>query len=192
MSTVPSLLLTDSTMPVSFCAAGSNCALAMLGYFGHRLHMVAEVRDELERKAIADGSPALRRFLDEFPEERVRVLDRELAVKVAVAKKVIQLPGAHPNEDLGEVASVFYAAQCRDAGEVFAVVTDDGEGKKLARDRALEVITTASLVLEMVDAEAFPYADGERVWRKCVGRKRWKEYRAAVERVCPERIPAPR
>lgn len=71
MSVVSRLLLTDSTMPVNFCKAGANCALAMLTYLGESLYMVAEVREELERKAEVDGSPALRRFLDKFPGERV-------------------------------------------------------------------------------------------------------------------------
>ncbi len=179
-------------MPVNFCEAGANCALAMLDHLGDRLHMVADVWEELERKASVDGSPALRRFLDEFPGQRVRTLDLQLAAEVAAAKKVTQIPGSHTNEDLGEIATVFYAARRRDEGEVFKLITDDREGKRLALDRDLEIFTTPTLIVEMVGAASFAYADGDRVWRQCFSnRQRWKGFRAAVERECPERLPDP-
>ncbi len=181
------LLLTDSTMPVSFCSAGANSARSMLSYLGERLHMVADVREELERKA--EGSAALRAFLDDFPGHRVRVLDLSLLAEVAEARKAVSVAGAHPREDVGEIASVFYADARRRHGEEFAVITDDRYGKTLARDRRLEVVTTPSLVVEMVCAEALPYADGARVWRACfTNRDKWQGFGEQVRRACPELV----
>ena len=148
MSHIPKLLLTDATMPVNFCEAGATCGMAMLDYLGEALHMVREVEGELERKA--KRIPALQRFLDEFPDERVRHLDLELVTEVALVKKVVQVPGAHADEDAGEIASVLYAAHRRELGKTFTVVTDDNEGKNLARDRKLTVLTTQALVHQMV------------------------------------------
>lgn len=189
MRDISRLLLTDSTMPMNFCEAGANCALAMLSYLGDGLHMVGEVQEELERKA--KSSPALQRFLDEFPTERVRRLDVELVAQVALVKQVMQLPGSHPDEDVGEIASVLYAARRREMGETFDVITDDNEGKRLARDRDLKIITTQDLVSQMVCAEALDYADGDRVWRCCFSNpQRWKGYRERIHRECPDRLVA--
>lgn len=188
---VGKLLLTDSTMPVNFCKAGANCALAMLEYLGEGLYMVADVKEELERKAEADGFSALRRFLDEFPDRRVRTLSLELLADVAAVKKVVQIAGSHSKEDAGEIASVLYAASRRDEGEVFDVITDDGEGKKLARDRQLTVVTTQSLVVTMVCVGALEYRDGDRVWRQCFSNpQRRKGFKERVERDCPHRLVA--
>jgi hypothetical protein len=190
VSVVSRLLLTDSTMPMNFCEAGANCALAMLEHLGESLHMVTDVKEEIERKA-SGGSPALRRFLDEFPEERVHTLDLGLAASVAVAKKAIQLPGSHPDEDVGEIASVFYAVQRREEGETFDLVTDDSAGRKLARDRDLKVVTTPSLVIELVCAGALMYSDGDRVWRRCFSNpQRWKKYKERIKQECPSRVAA--
>lgn len=189
MSAVSDLLLTDSTMPVSFCAAGANLARAVLEYLGERLYMVADVREELERKA--DGSAALHAFLSEFPDERVRALDLSTAARVAEAKKAVTVAGAHPREDLGEIASVFYAEARREQGEEFAVITDDHYGKTLARDRKLKVVTTPGLVVEMVCAEALAYADGDRVWRGCfTNRSKWNGFGDSVRQACPDRVPS--
>ena len=186
MRFVSDLLLTDSTMPVSFCDAGANLAGSLLTYLGDRLHMVADVHEELERKA--EGSAALRAFLGAFPDERVRVLDLSVAAKVAEARKAVSVAGTHPREDVGEIASVFYAEVRREQGEEFTVITDDHYGKTLARDRQLKVVTTPSLVVEMVCAEALAYADGERVWRACfTNRDKWKGFGERVRQYCSER-----
>ncbi len=187
MSIVSDLLLTDSTMPVCFCDAGGNLARTLLAYLGERLYMVSDVREELERKA--EGSAALRAFLSDFPDERVRVLDLSIAAKVGEARKAVSVPGTHPREDTGEIASVFYAEVRREQGEKFTVITDDSYGKTLARDRQLKVLTTPGLVVEMVCAEALAYADGERVWRACfTNRDKWKGFGERVRQVCPERV----
>lgn len=98
----------------------------------------------------------------------------------AAAIKVCQVPGQHPEEDRGEVATVFYAAQRCAEGEKFSVLTDDHFGRRLARDRGLGLLTTPELVLGMVDDGALPTKDGERVWRECTPRKAWSSFKERV------------
>jgi hypothetical protein len=189
VSVVSGLLLTDSTVPVNFSKAGGNCAIAMLKHLGERLHMVAEVHGELTR--LAAESVSLQRFLEEFPEDRVRTLSRELTATVGAVQKTINAAGTHPREDIGEIATVFYAEQRRDEGEVFDLITDDHTGRTLASDRGLKVITTPSLVVEMVCAGALDYSDGNRVWQRCfTNRAKWKVFRERIERDCPQRLAA--
>jgi hypothetical protein len=172
------LLLTDSTMPVSFCKAGIGCAKAMAKHLGSSVHMVDEVHLELERKA--EEIAALKSFLEEWPPNPVRQLDVELKAQVAQVLKARQVPGQHPDEDRGEVATVFYANERREEGELFDVVTDDGFGKQLARDRGLEVVTTASITIDLVRAEVLSLKDGKRVWQECTSRAQWARFEEAV------------
>lgn len=174
-------LLTDSTMPVNFCRAGIGCARAMADHLGHRLHMVSDVHEELWRQT--RSFPALESLLEVWPRTPVRELDLELKADVARVLKARRSPGEHPSEDRGEVATVFYAERRRNDGEGFEVVTDDGFGKRLARDRGLAVLTTPKLVAQMASQEAISMKDGERVWRHCFSnRDLWKEFAAAVDR----------
>lgn len=175
------LLLTDSTMPVSFSKAGSRSAHAMARFLDGRVFMVSDVRTELLR--ISKRLPALARLMESWPENHVRELDLRLKADVAAAIKARLVPGQHPDEDRGETATVLYAASQRDAGEHFGIVTDDVYGKRLARDRELEVVTSAELVLEMVRANALSPKDGKRVWRHSVGRSRWNHFDQALARV---------
>jgi hypothetical protein len=189
VSVVAGLLLTDSTAPVNFSKAGGNCAIAMLQHLGARLHMVAEVHEELVR--LAKESVSLQRFVDEFPADRIRSLSRELTAMVGAAQKAMNAAGTHPREDIGEIATVFYAEQRRDEGEVFDLITDDHTGRTLASDRSLKVITTPSLIVEMVCAGALDYSDGNRVWQSCfTNRAKWKGFRERIERDCPQRLAA--
>lgn len=83
----------------------------------------------------------------------------------------------HPDEDRGEIATIFYAVSRREAGEEeFKVITDDQYGKTLARDRGLGLVTTADIAVEMVQADVLSHADGKRVWRQCVSRARWNDF----------------
>lgn len=172
------LLLTDSTMPVSFSKAGSRSARAMAMHLGDRVHMVSDVYVELQR--LARRLPALARLLEDWPPNPVLELDVSLKADVAAAIKARHIPGQHLDEDRGELATVFYAASRRDTGEDFKVITDDSYGKTLARDRGLELVTTAEIVLEMVQAEDLSHADGKRVWRQCVSKRRWNEFDSAL------------
>lgn len=161
----------------------------MVDYFGDRLHMVADVHAELER--LSEGFAPLTRFLEDWPAGRIRQLSPELTLKVAASIKVRQVPGQHIKEDQGETATVFYAEARRGDGEVFEVITDDGYGKTLARDRRFRPITSPSIVVQMVCAGALAYRDGQRVWQQCFAnnRARWKQFRTQVEQSCPERVP---
>lgn len=167
-------------MPVGFSKAGTRCAHAMAGYLGDRVYMVSDVHVELER--LSRRLPALAKLLKNWPSNAVRELDLSLKVEVAEAVKARYVPGQHPDEDRGEIATIFYAADRRDAGEHFKIVTDDSFGKQLARDRKLKLLTTAELTLEMVQAEAISHADGKRVWRQCVSKRGWKDFDGALAR----------
>jgi hypothetical protein len=124
--------------------------------------------------------PALARLLEDWPPNPVLELNKGLKEDVATAIKARWVPGSHPNEDRGEIATVFYAAARQEEGESFAVVTDDAYGKTLVRDRDLPLVTTAELVLEMVQADALSRTDGKRVWRQCVSKRRWPDFDVAL------------
>jgi hypothetical protein len=152
----------------------------MAHFLGTQVHMVKDVHEELER--IGKGLPALKALLDEWPPNPIRELSLELKATVAAAMKARQIPGQHPDEDRGETATVFYAAQQRGLGEVFSIVTDDVYGKQLARDKKFEVLSTPALTLDMVRSSALSSADGKRIWRHCVRQSRWKDFDAALAR----------
>lgn len=174
------LLLTDSTMPVSFCRAGIGPARAMANFLGDRTHLVEDVLAELER--LAGGLPALAALLEGWPSTPARQLDLNLKADVAVALKARQISGGHPDEDKGEIATVFFAEHRRGLGEEFTIATDDSYGKRLASDRGFEILTTPALALQMICAEALSEADGKRVWQRSTSRSRWKEFGPALDR----------
>lgn len=140
--------------------------------------MVEDVNVELER--LASSLPALDALLRDWPPNPVRELGLSLKADVASAIKARQVPGQHPSEDVGEVATVLYAARRREEGEIFDVLTDDRYGKELARDRGLTFVTTPRLVVDMVAANALAEHDGKRVWQECVPRKAWGEFEKAL------------
>ena len=140
--------------------------------------MVEDVYEELERLSAA--LPPLAALLKDWPPNPVRRLDISLKAEAAAAIKATHLPGDHPRTDAGEVATVLYAARQRELGETFDVLTDDGLGKALARDRGLTLVTSPGLVIEMVRASALEAKDGRRVWQQCLPRKRWREFDDAV------------
>ncbi|HSK49597.1 MAG TPA: hypothetical protein VK889_03785 [Solirubrobacterales bacterium] len=172
------LLLTDATMPVSFCKAGIGSARVMAAHLGPRVHMVEDVHLELQR--LAASLPALETLLEDWPPNPVRELGLDLKARVAQVIRARQIPGHHPDEDRGELATIFYAAQRREAGEAFEVITDDRFGKQLARDRGLGLVTTPQLVIELVTAGQLPKKEGERVWRYCTPRKAWSRFHEEV------------
>ncbi len=167
-------------MPMSFCQAGIGCARAMARYLGDRVHMVEDVHTELRR--LSEDLPALGALLEDWPPNPIRKLDLDLKAEVATAIKARHVPGQHRNEDRGEIATVLYAIQQRVAGEAFGVITDDGYGKALARDRGLELVTTPELAIAMVRAAALTEKDGRRVWQRCVSRRSWNQFDRALAR----------
>jgi hypothetical protein len=152
----------------------------MAEYLEARLHMVSDVHAELQR--LSPRFPALAGLLEDWPLNPVRELSLATKAGVAAAIKARQVPGQHPNEDRGEIATVLYAAERRDSGEIFEIITDDGFGKQLARDRRFKLLTTPSLTVQMVRDGALPHADGKRVWRQCVSRSGWKDFDRALAR----------
>ena len=127
--------------------------------------MVKYVEGELERHTA--GKPTLDRFLRELEQSRVRHLGFELTVQVAQILQARAEPGAHPDEDLGETATVLYAEERAAAGEKFTVVTDDRSGKDLARQRSLTCVDSPAVIKEMVRTGAMSVDDGKRVSREC-------------------------
>ena len=87
-----SLLLTDSTMPVSFSKAGVRSAHAMARHLGDRVHMVSDVHIELQR--LSQRLPALAKLLRGWPLNPVRELDLHLKGEVAAAIKARQFRGS--------------------------------------------------------------------------------------------------
>jgi hypothetical protein len=177
---MPQHLLTDSTMPVSFCKAGIGSARAMAEFLGPDVYVVEDVHEELKR--LAERLSALKSLLKEWPSNPVRELDLQLKAQVAAALKARRLPGMHQAEDRGEVATVLYAVERRALGELFQIVTDDRYGKQLAHDRGFKLVTTPGLVLRMVREEALPRSDGKRVWQQSMPRQKWKEFDVALTR----------
>ena len=172
------LLLTDSTMPVSFCKAGIASARVMAEYLGARVHLVEDVDVELRR--LATELPALATLLEDWPLNPVRQLDLSLKAEVALAIKARHVPGQHPEEDRGEIATVFYAAKRLEEGELLDVITDDRFGKQLVRDRGLGLVTTPNLVIELARSGALSVKEGERVWRHCTPRAAWGRFKDEV------------
>lgn len=170
-------------MPMSFCKAGIGCARRMAEHLGDSVHMVEDVHLELER--LSKGLPALEALLKDWPPNPVRKLGLPLKAEVASAIKARHVVGTHSREDLGEIATVLYAVRLREEGEIFDVLTDDGYGKTLVRDRELTLVTTADVVIEMVHAKALTEKDGERVWRQCVSRRRWSAFKDTLARPSP-------
>ena len=160
----------------------------MAEYLGEEVYIVADVHQELKRKS--SGLPALERLLEEWPRTEVRSLSVELRDTVAAVLMVQEAPEDDPIEDQGETATIFYAEECRAVGEVFVVATDDRQGKRLAREKGLDFVTTEQLVVEMVCAGALAYNDGKRVWQEAVPRAGWQRYEQEIERECPGRKPS--
>lgn len=177
-------------MPVNFCKAGANSALAMLKHFEESIFLVADVHEELTRHA--KKSAAIKRLMEEWPTDQILELDLDLTVEVASILKLRQMIGRHPRSDAGEIATVLFAAKARAQGTAeYTVVTDDTFGKELARDRSLGLRTSQQVIVEMVCAGSLSYQDGERVWRQCfANRSKWSSYRPAVAESCPDRVPS--
>jgi hypothetical protein len=161
----------------------------MAEYLGDDVHIVADVHEELKRKS--KEIPALATLLDSgWPSTEARRLSIELRDTVAAVLMVQEAPEDDPGEDQGEYATVFYAEERRDAGEVFVIATDDRTGKTLAREKGMQSVNTPQLLVEMVCAGALSYGDGRRVWQACVPRAGWKDYEDRIKADCPKMVPS--
>lgn len=182
-------VLADTTVFCNFADAGGN-ALAALAEHLPQLNVVADVKAEIERRFHHAGHSSLRPLVDAWPFREPVTLPPLVRQEVASVLAVQRF--SHPDEDLGETATVFYARHRRDeASEEWLVLTDDTQGRKLAAVKRVSVADTPALVIEMVCAGALDLNLGRRVWRSrfANSRPKWKEYEDAVRTACPDRLP---
>jgi hypothetical protein len=185
-STGEAVLLTDSSILVNFCAISAGDAL--VGYLGERLFVVEAVMNELRRLAEKSEHLGLKRLLDGGWPAAAKVLpvDREVEADIAAAMRFAADPAKHPDEDLGETATVLYAVAERAAGREFQILTDDGGGKEKARQRGFRWSHSGMLAVEMVGAGTLSYDHGRRIWAKAVSAGGAAAYHEAVALQHPE------
>lgn len=182
-------ILADTTVFCNFADAGASALNALAGHVS-QLQVVADVQAEIERRYCHAGHASLRPLVDAWPFGDALTLPVPLRQEVASVLAVRRF--SHPDEDLGETATVFYARHRRDeAAENWLVLTDDTQGRKLAERKGVAVTDTPALVIEMVCVGALDLKLGGRVWRSrfASNRKKWNEYEVAVRAACPERLP---
>lgn len=163
-------LLSDSTLPVNFCKCGLALAEKFADYFGDQIHIVHDVRVELIRNPWK--ITALDEFLKIWPRTAVIHVSETIREELSDIQKINRRNFIHDNEDIGEYATVFHA---RDAlkvdGTKFTILTDDGDGKMLARREGLVVSDTPSLVIEMAVAQHLSEQEACAVWNAALPRK---------------------
>ena len=183
------VVLSDSTAPMAFCRVGAGQSL--LDYLEARLIVTREVLGELKRNVAA--VPALHvtiTWLEEDEGQRVHDLTPEHVLEVTDFLQNYRTEADHPNEHLGEVATVYGALELVDEGRQPLVCMDDQLGKKLCRTRNLDQADTPSLVIEMVCARAIDFRLGQRIWQNVLTDPRlWKAYRERVADACPDALP---
>ena len=174
---------------MAFCRVGAGQSL--LDYLEARLIVTREVLGELKRNVAA--MPALHvtiAWLEEDEGQRVHDLTPEHALEVTDFLQNYRTEADHPNEHLGEVATVYGALELVDEGRQPLVCVDDQLGKKLCRTRNLDQADTPSLLIEMVCARAIDFRLGQRIWQNVLtDRRLWKAYRERVGHTCPDALP---
>ena len=159
------VLLSDSTLPINFCKCGPTIARKFAEYLGDRVYVVHDVYEELDRNP--ENIPALKDFLEEWPTTEVIQLAASVRGEVADILKSNITGGLHPKEDAGECATVFHARHVRNSEAIeYLILTDDQEGKRLARFEGLSVLDTPHLAIEMVVEGALSEDEGWAVWTK--------------------------
>ena len=175
------VVLSDATAPMAFCAVGAGPAL--LDYLAPSLVVVRDVLRELERNLRA--RPGLARVIDWLEQaeaDRVHDLTSESALLVRDFLGNLQTAIDHPDEHIGEVATVFAADELAAAGRRPLVCMDDHQGKAMCRGRGLEHADTPALLVEMVCAGALPFAVGQRVWQQLFSDRRiWGDFRRRIQ-----------
>jgi hypothetical protein len=180
------LLLTDSSILVNFCAISAGPKL--VAYLGDRLFVVEAVMRELQRLARKPEHAGLKRLLDTGWPAAASVLpvDPEVEADIAAAMQFEATPETHPDEDLGETATVLYAVAERQAGREFQILTDDGGGKEKADQRGFRWTHSGMLAVEMVGADELSYDHGRRIWAQAVSAGGAIAYHEAVRGHYPE------
>jgi hypothetical protein len=147
-------LLADTGPFCRFAEGNSNQIHALAAYLGEAVHIVLDVWVELHRRAKTDQHAALNqlRWIDpNFPQhEPIPITDKHLLAQIddIVAGRRQRKPG-HFMEDRGEVATILLA---KDRG--WPILMDDGWGKRFAKAKNIETITTEDLCLEMATTHA--------------------------------------
>ncbi len=179
------VVLADATAPFAFCKVGAGHAL--IDYLGACLVVVRDVLGELRRNQAE--CPGLRTFVDwvETAEDsRVHDLTIEHVVEVSDMLRFYQLPGEHPREHLGEIATVYAAIELAAAGRLPLVCVDDQLGKRLCRSRRLDYADTPALLVEMVCEDVIDQRLGQRIWQALFPDQRtlWPRLRQRIEEAC--------
>jgi hypothetical protein len=175
------VVLSDATAPYAFSSVGAGGAL--IDYLAPRLVVARDVLAELRRNEAR--CPGLRTFVDwadADEDRRIHDLTIAHAIEVADLLRLYQLPGEHPREHLGEVATVYAAIELQEAGERPLVCVDDQLGKKLCRSRGLDFADTPALLVEMACEGAVEDRLGQKIWQALFSERRalWSHFRQRV------------
>jgi hypothetical protein len=182
------VVLADSSGPHTFCSVGAGQAL--IDYLGAGLLVVRDVLGELRRnQGACPGLRVVVQWLEASEEQRVHDLTHEHALEVGDLLRLYQLPGEHPREHLGEIATVYTAIELAEAGRQPLVCVDDQLGKKLCRGRRLAYADTPALLVEMVCEKAIDHRLGQRIWQALFPHQRalWARFRQRVDEACGAR-----
>jgi hypothetical protein len=183
------VVLADSSGPHAFCSVGAGQAL--IDYLGPGLLVARDVLGELRRnQATCPGLRVVVQWLEAREEERVHDLTYEHTLEVGDLLRLYQLPGEHPREHRGEIATVYAAIELAEAGRQPLVCVDDQLGKKLCRGRRLAHADTPMLLVEMVCEAAIDHRLGQRIWQALFPHQRalWARFRQRVDEACGDRV----
>jgi len=173
---------------MAFCGVGAGQVL--LDYLQGRLIVTREVLGELKRNVGA--MPSLQRtiaWLEEDEDHRVHDLTSEHALEVTDFLQNYRTAVEHPDEHLGEVATVYGALELVDDGRRPLVCMDDQLGKTLCRAKNLDQADTPALLIEMVCAKVIDLRLGQRIWQNVfTDRRLWRVYRERVGIACPDAL----
>jgi hypothetical protein len=147
-------LLADTGPFCRFAEGRSAQILALAGYLADTVRVALDVSIELQRRAKTPEHAALKQlhWIDpKFPQhEPIAITDKRLLAQVEdIARGRRQRNPGHFMEDRGEIATILLA---KDRG--WPVLMDDGWGKRFAKAKQVEVITTEELCVEMAAANA--------------------------------------
>jgi hypothetical protein len=177
---------------MAFCTVGAGQQL--LDRLGGQLVVTREVMNELIRHR--QRLPNLNVVIDWLgaeEEAKVYTLSSESATEVLDVVRL--LGGGHPDEHVGEVATVFAAVDLIEAGEEVVVLMDDQDGRRLGRAKGLVMIDCPALLVDMVCGDDLDFALAGRIWREKLfpGRREvWPALAERVSRDCPDKAPPAR
>jgi predicted nucleic acid-binding protein len=170
------IVLIDATLIRNFIKRGFHRRLS--DFFGDCGALVLEVLIELERYGETDQR--MLDLLEEWPTEIVE-LPPELALQVRDIVEFLREEGQHERQNEGEVATVILAEHLQNKGNSVLVITDDSDGKALARQRKVDYVDTPAVIIEMVLAGVLSEEEGAIVWRETfTNRERWRDFESRL------------